>query len=78
MYSFMPFSLYCDTRNPNIMRVAPTPLYNTFTDVLKFVKQLKEILVLQPLPVFNNAYIPHISCIDFYTKDNFYVALCSC
>jgi len=30
------------------MRVAPTPLYNTFTDVLHFVKQLKEILALQP------------------------------
>ncbi|XP_065886308.1 kynureninase-like [Dysidea avara] len=38
----------CDTRKPNIMRVAPTPLYNTFTDVLTFVNQLKEILLLQP------------------------------
>lgn len=34
----------CDTRKPNVMRVAPTPLYNTFTDVLMFFKQLEQTL----------------------------------
>ena len=36
-------SIECDTRKPNIMRVAPTPLY-TFIDVLMFFKQLEQIL----------------------------------
>ena len=34
----------CDSRKPNIIRVAPAPLYNSFLDVLKFVRQLKNIL----------------------------------
>lgn len=34
----------CDVRKPNVMRVAPTPMYNTFRDVYEFVSQLKEVL----------------------------------
>jgi len=33
----------CDVRG-NVIRVAPTPLYNTFTDVYKFVHILKKVL----------------------------------
>lgn len=32
--------IICDIRRPNIMRIAPVPLYNNFTDVLNFVKIL--------------------------------------
>ena len=32
----------CDFREPDIMRVAPTPLYNTFEDVYKFAKVLDQ------------------------------------
>ena len=35
----------CDIRRPSCMRVAPTPLYNTFSDVYEFVKVLKSVLV---------------------------------
>ena len=28
---------------PSVMRVAPTPLYNSFTDVYKFISNLYEI-----------------------------------
>ena len=35
----------CDIRRPSCMRVAPTPLYNTFSDVYHFVRVLKSILV---------------------------------
>lgn len=35
--------IICDKRD-NCIRVAPTPLYNTFADVYKFVKNLSEIL----------------------------------
>ncbi|KAJ3186664.1 hypothetical protein HDU85_007484 [Gaertneriomyces sp. JEL0708] len=33
-----------DERKPDVIRVAPTPLYNTFTDVWTFVKILKEAI----------------------------------
>ena len=32
-----------DWRNPNVIRVAPVPLYNTFEDVYRFAQMLKEI-----------------------------------
>jgi len=33
-----------DWREPNVIRVAPTPLYNSFEDVFKFVEELKKHL----------------------------------
>ena len=34
----------CDVRQPNAMRIAPAPLYNSFEDVYKFVSILKNAL----------------------------------
>jgi len=34
----------CDVRKPDVMRVAPTPLYNSFCDVYKFVMTLKSVV----------------------------------
>jgi len=34
----------CDVRRPNVMRIAPAPLYNSFKDVLAFVTILQEAL----------------------------------
>ena len=34
----------CDWREPDVIRVAPTPMYNSFEDVFQFVKHLKEIV----------------------------------
>jgi kynureninase len=34
----------CDFRKPNVLRVAPAPLYNTFTEVYEFVRLLEEAL----------------------------------
>ena len=30
----------CDIREPNVIRAAPTPMYNTFVDVWTFVDRL--------------------------------------
>jgi kynureninase len=32
----------CDFREPNVIRAAPTPLYNTFHEVWRFGKILQE------------------------------------
>eukprot|EP00056_Hartaetosiga_gracilis_P013591 m.226675 g.226675 ORF g.226675 m.226675 type:complete len:453 (+) comp13866_c0_seq6:1840-3198(+) len=34
----------CDMREPNVMRLAPVPMYNTFSDVFRFVTLLKEVV----------------------------------
>jgi kynureninase len=34
----------CDFRHPNVIRVAPVPLYNSYKDAYEFVKLLKEAL----------------------------------
>jgi kynureninase len=31
-----------DWREPNVIRMAPTPLYNSYEDVYEFVDRLKE------------------------------------
>lgn len=36
-----------DWREPNVIRVAPTPLYNSFTDVFRFAGLLKEAILVQ-------------------------------
>ena len=33
-----------DYRKPNVLRIAPVPLYNSYEEVYMFVKELKEIL----------------------------------
>ncbi len=38
------FNLICDFRYPDILRMAPTPLYNSYTDVYNSVKILSKIL----------------------------------
>ena len=35
--------IVCDFREPDIMRVAPVPLYNSFTDVFKLVEVLRRV-----------------------------------
>lgn len=34
----------CDVRKPNVLRVAPAPLYNSFRDVYEFVQLLQQAL----------------------------------
>jgi len=34
----------CDERRPNVIRVSPAPLYNTFEEIWEFVRILREIL----------------------------------
>lgn len=36
--------IVCDKREPGVIRAAPTPLYNTFSEVFMFVQQFKEAL----------------------------------
>ena len=39
--------IICDIRKPNAMRIAPTPLYNTFNDVKNFVYILKNCIMTE-------------------------------
>ncbi|OQV25167.1 Kynureninase [Hypsibius exemplaris] len=36
----------CDVREPHVLRAAPSPLYNSFVEVLRFIQALKESLEL--------------------------------
>ena len=36
-----PPDVKCDFREPNVIRAAPTPLYNTFHEVWRFAKILR-------------------------------------
>ncbi len=40
----MDANIITDWREPSVIRCAPTPFYNTFEDVYRLVKKLKEIL----------------------------------
>ena len=34
----------CDSRKPNVIRIAPTPLYNSFKDIYQFIQILKSTI----------------------------------
>lgn len=36
--------IVCDKRQPDVVRVAPAPLYNTYTEVWEFVQVFKKAL----------------------------------
>jgi kynureninase len=36
--------VFADWREPDVIRVAPVPLYNSFTDVFRFVEVLRDCL----------------------------------
>jgi kynureninase len=39
--------VFCDWREPNVVRIAPTPLYNSFEDVWKLGKVIEKVLDLK-------------------------------
>jgi len=36
--------IICDTRQPDVMRIAPVPMYNKHIEVYKFVAALQEVI----------------------------------
>ena len=42
--SILARGVYADWREPDVIRVAPVPLYNSFTDVYRFAQILRECL----------------------------------
>jgi kynureninase len=37
-------NVVADWREPDVIRIAPTPLYNSYTDVYNFIQRLKQVL----------------------------------
>jgi kynureninase len=42
--TLLPFGIFADWREPNVIRVAPVPLYNTFEEIYIFAEILQQIL----------------------------------
>jgi kynureninase len=42
--SFVDNGIVCDKRKPDVIRVAPVPMYCTFTDVFKFMEVLRKVI----------------------------------
>jgi kynureninase len=42
--TLLPFGIFADWREPNVIRIAPVPLYNTFEEIYIFAEILQQIL----------------------------------
>ncbi len=42
--TLLPFGIFADWREPNVIRVAPVPLYNSFEEIYTFAELLQQIL----------------------------------
>ncbi|MEO6730134.1 MAG: kynureninase [Ferruginibacter sp.] len=43
--TLMPLGIFADWREPNVIRVAPVPLYNTFEEIFIFADTLQQLLI---------------------------------